>query len=73
MEKLKTTLMELFPAIDFDKEKHLYSDGILDSFAMVEIVSVLADEFGVYLSMEYLVPENFESIESIWKMVQDLK
>ena len=73
MEKLKKTLMQLFPAIDFDQEKHLYSDGILDSFAMVEIVSVLADEFGVYLSMEYLVPENFESIESIWKMVQDLK
>lgn len=73
MEKLIAALEERFPSIDFANEKKLYSDGILDSLAMVDIISILADDFDVTVTMDYMEPENFESAETIWKMVQELR
>lgn len=73
MEKLITALEECFPSINFTEEKKLYSDGILDSLAMVEIISILANQFDVVVTMDYMDPENFESVETIWNMIRELQ
>lgn len=73
MEKLITALEESFPNINFAEEKKLYSDGILDSLAMVEIITILANQFKVVVTMDYMDPENFESVETIWNMIQELQ
>ncbi len=72
MEELKKKLEERFPDVDFDEEKHLVTDEIIDSFAMVDIVSMLADDYGVFVTMEYMEPVNFDSVEAIWDMIQKL-
>ena len=73
MEKLINALSQHFPSIDFSNEKHLYTDGILDSLAMVDVISIMEEEFGVIVTMDYMEPENFESAETIWKMIQELQ
>ena len=56
MEKLLKLLNSLYPEIDFTKEKHLMEDRVLDSAAVVSIISEIEDEFDVSVSMEYIQP-----------------
>lgn len=72
MEKLLELLNSLYPEIDFTKEKHLMEDRVLDSAAVVSIISEIEDEFGVSVSMEYIQPKYFESAETMWEMIEEL-
>ncbi len=73
MDKLKALLEQNFPNIDFDEEKKLSTNGILDSIAMVSIIALIAEEFDVVVTMEYMEPKNFESVETMWKMIEELQ
>ena len=73
MEQLKNMLQERFPSIDFESEKNLMSDGILDSLAVVGIIAEIEDLFDVQVTMEYIQPAYFESVETMWEMVEELQ
>ena len=73
MEQLKEMLMETFPNVDFDVEKTLMSSGILDSLAVVEIIAKLEAMFDIVVTMEYIQPMYFESVETMWEMVEELQ
>jgi acyl carrier protein len=73
MEKILEILKGIRPDVDFDNETALIDDGILDSFDVVSIISELDNEFGVQVRITELDPENFNSAESIWNLVQELK
>ena len=73
MEKLLESLKGIRPDVDFENEDALIDDGILDSFDVVSIISELDDEFGVQVKINELDPENFNSVESIWNLVQKLQ
>ena len=73
MVKLLEILKEIRPDVDFESETSLIDDGILDSFDVVSIISELDNEFGVQVRITELEPENFNSAESIWNLVQELK
>ena len=73
MEELLKILAEIRPDVDFENETALIDDGILDSFDVVSIISELDDAFGVQIRITELDPDNFNSLESIWNMVQSLK
>ena len=72
MEQLKALLAEKYPNIDFDNEKALVTDGILDSIEIVSIIASLEEAFDISVTMEYIQPTYFESIESMWEMVEEL-
>lgn len=73
MEKLLEILRNVRPDVDFGNETALIDDGILDSFDVVSIISELDNEFDVQVRINELDPENFNSAESIWNLVQELK
>ena len=73
MERLLKILKSIRPDVDFENEKALIEGGILDSFDVVSIISELDDAFGVQIRINELDPENFNSAESIWRMVEQLK
>lgn len=73
MEKLLEILKRIRPDVDFENETALIDDGILDSFDVVSIISELDDAFGVQVRITELDPENFNSAESIWKLVKELQ
>ncbi len=72
MEKLLSILEENCPGVDFESEKSLIDGGIIDSIDLVSIISDIEDEFDITIEMEQVVPENFNSIEAIWKMIESL-
>lgn len=73
MEKLLQLLAEIRPDVDFENETALIDDGILDSFDVVSIISEIDDAFDVQIRITELDPENFNSVESIWNLIQELK
>ena len=73
MEQLIEILKGIRPDVDFENETALIDDGILDSFDVVSIISELDNEFDVQVRITELDPENFNSAESIWNLVQELK
>lgn len=73
MEELKTILEEIRPDVDFDVEKELIDGKVLDSFDIIAIVSELNQNYDLRINVNDLLPENFNSIEAIWELVQKLK
>lgn len=72
MEKLLTILTDLHPDVDFETETGLIDKGILDSFDIVTIVAEIDAEFGAAIPAEALVPENFNSANTLYALVQRL-
>lgn len=73
MEKLLEILQGIRPDVDFVNEKSLIDDDILDSFDVVSIISELDDAFGVQVRITELDPDNFNSAEAIWALIQSMK
>ena len=73
MEKLLEILQRVRPDVDFKNDILLIDDGILDSMDVVSIISELDDEFGVQVRINELIPDNFNSVEAIWNLIQNLK
>ena len=73
MDKLLELLKGIRPDVDFENETELIDEGILDSFDVVSIISEIDDAFGVQIRINELEPENFNSAEAIWALIQKLK
>lgn len=73
MNELLKMLEEKYPDIDFKNEKSLMSSGILDSLAVVGIIAEIEDMFDISVTMEYIQPTYFESVEAMWEMVEEVQ
>ena len=73
MEKLIEILEDIQPDADYESCTTLIDDGILDSFAILSIVSELQDEFDITITSADIIPDNFNSAKALWDMVCRLK
>ena len=72
-EELLQILTEAVPGVDFEAEIALVDDEILESLDIVTIVSEIKDVFDVEITVDDLVPENFNSVEAILALIQARK
>ncbi|MBK7525391.1 MAG: acyl carrier protein [Saprospiraceae bacterium] len=72
-EKILEILSDVRPDLDFENEKSLVSDGNLDSFDIVTIISELNDAFNIKIKVQDLIPANFNSLEAIHNLVVRLQ
>ena len=63
-------LTEICPGIDFEAEKALIDDGLIDSLDIVAVVTELMETFDVELGVDDLTPENFNSVEAIEELIE---
>ncbi|MBB5218245.1 MULTISPECIES: phosphopantetheine-binding protein [Treponema] len=73
MDELMDILKELKPDVDFENEKGLIDNAVLDSFDIVELINRLKETFDIDITPAEIVPENFNSAESLWAMVEKLQ
>lgn len=73
MEELINVLKSVRPDVDFANEKKLIDDGVLDSFDIIQVVMELNETFGVEINVEDLEPDNFNSVEAMWALIQKLQ
>lgn len=72
-DELMEILTEIRPDVDFENETSLIDDGILDSMDIVSLVGELDDTFDVTVGVENLLPENFNSVDAMVKLIERLQ
>ena len=73
MDELMEILEEICPDVDFENETALIDDKILTSFDILSIISEISEAFDITLTPAEIIPENFNSADSLWEMIQRLK
>ena len=59
--------------IAIDDDQMLLTDGILDSFDIVTLVSEINDAFDIEFPVSEIIPENFENIDALYKTIEKVK
>lgn len=73
MEELLEILEELHPEVDFATCETLIDDKILDSFDIVSVIAEINDRFDVTITAEKITPENFNSANALYALIQRLE
>ena len=73
MDELLNKLNEIVPDVDFENEDALVTEGVLDSFDIIAIVSELNEYYGIKIDVDDLEPENFDTVQAILDLVNKLK
>lgn len=55
--------------ISEDTSVNLLDTGVIDSFDIVDLIGSIEELFGVEVDGDDIVPENFESVDSIAKLI----
>ena len=69
-EQVMEILTEIRRDIDFENETRLIDDNILASLDIVAIVGEFNDVFDVEISVEDLIPENFNSLDAMIALIE---
>lgn len=73
IDELKDIILNIVPEIeDIDYTDNLIDSGILDSFMVMELIDILEEKFQAEFPPESIIPENFESINSIYEMIAEI-
>jgi acyl carrier protein len=56
-----------------EDDEPLLASGIVDSLGVLELVSFAEQEFGIVLGDDDLLPDNFESIGALARLVESKK
>ena len=73
MEKIIEIIKGLKPGAEVDENTRLLDDHVIDSLAMISLVSELDDEFDVEISAKDIVPENFATVSAIQSLIERLE
>lgn len=69
-EKILEILKSVRDDVDFESEKALIDDEILESFDVIQIVTTFMDEFNIFIDADDIEPENLNSFEAICDFVK---
>ncbi len=72
-EKLLEILTGVRPDVDFENNTSLIDDGELESLDVVALVGELNDEFDIEITVEDLLPENFNSADAMMALIRRLQ
>ena len=73
MDELIELLKEVKDDVDFENCTTLVDDRIIDSFDILQIISTLNDNYDIEIPAAEIIPSNFNSAESLLKMVKRLQ
>ena len=69
MEKILELLKEIRPEFDFENSTDFIEDGYLDFFDIAALVEMIENAFGIVIDGLDILPENFQNIDSIIKVI----
>ena len=72
MDEILENLEGINPDIDVEPCDTLVDDGILAILDIVSVIAELSDAFDITIPARDIVPENFNSAEAMYAMVQRL-
>ena len=72
-EKVIAILNEVKPTRDLSDVQDIIEGGYLDSFELMNLISMLSEGFEIEIGFDEIVPENFNSVAAMVAMVDRLK
>ena len=73
MEEFFEILENIIPVVVYETCVRLIDDDLLDSFAILSLISDIEDTFDVSVLPGEIVPANFNSAKAIWAMIQKMQ
>ena len=73
MEELEKIVQKWCPIYEKSSDKKIFSDGLLDSLGYVAIITDIEEAYQIEIPIEKVTPENFDTLESIYALVQELR
>ena len=73
MNELLKILNDIDDSIDWENEEGLIDRHLLDSFGVITLVSELEDTFLIEVEASEILPDNFNSVQAMWKMITRLQ
>lgn len=73
MEKLIEILKEIREDVDYITCTTLIDDGIFDSFDIIQTINELNEAFEIEIPATEIIPENFNSAQTLWDMICRLR
>jgi len=70
MQKILEILQTIRPGEDYASSQDYVSDGLLDSFDLVTLVTELDRTFSISIDGVDIVPENFQNLAAIRKLLE---
>lgn len=72
-QDLLRLVQEINDTVPMDTSRNLLDGGYIDSFDIANIVPEMETHFGIKISPEEIIPENFISIDRMFDMMQRIK
>lgn len=73
MEKLLEILNNIDSTINFETETGIIDNECIDSMQLMELISEIEEAFDITIEMEDIMPENFNSVNAMWEMIERLQ
>ena len=68
-QKVLDALTEVRDDVDFENEKALVDDGVIDSLDLTQMIAALDEGFGIHIPSGEIEPENFNDLDAIIELV----
>lgn len=72
-EQVLAILKEVKPTKNLENVTDIIEGGYVDSFELMSLVSKLSEVFNIEITINELIPENFNSLDAMSNMVNVLK
>ncbi len=59
--------------VDFDKAEGIITNKLINSIDISEFIPALEDEFDIEIGMEYMENENFDTVDAIVSMIEEIQ
>ena len=73
MNELLEILKSLKPGVDFEGNKTQVDSQVIDSLDIITFISEITENFDVDIPYDEITPENFNSVEAMWALIERLK
>ena len=72
-EEILMIMKDIKPTVNLDGIDDIIDAGYLDSLELMSLITALMEKYEIEIGIDWITPENFNSIDAIANMVTKLK
>ena len=73
MDQLLELLKDVNEDVDFTTQTAIIDDEVIDSLDLTGLIADIEDTFDIEIGMNDIVPENFNTVDARWALIQRLQ
>ena len=73
MDQLLELLKDINEDVDFTTQTAIIDDEVIDSLDLTGLIADIEYTFDIEIGMNDIVPENFNTVDAMWAMIQRLQ